>query len=75
MKLELKIRKLGNSLGVVLPKEAAALLNVGEGDSLYVTEAPGGFRLTATDPEFAKQMEMAEKGMRRYRNSLRELAK
>jgi len=75
MTLELKVRKLGNSLGLVLPKEAAAVLKVGEGDQLYITEAPGGFRLTAADPEFAKQMEVAEKGMRRYRNALRELAK
>jgi putative addiction module antidote len=75
MTLELKVRKLGNSLGLVLPKEAAAALNVGEGDQLYLTETPGGFRITAADPEFAKQMEVAEKGMRRYRNALRELAK
>jgi putative addiction module antidote len=75
MTLQLKVRKLGNSLGLVLPKEAAALLNVGEGDQLYITEAPGGFRLTAADPEFASQMKVAEKGMRRYRNALRELAK
>ena len=75
MTLELIVRKLGNSLGLVLPKEATALLNVEDGDHLYITEAPGGFRITAADPEFAKQMEVAEKGMRRYRNALRELAK
>jgi len=75
MTLKLKVRKLGNSLGLVLPKEAAAVLNVEEGDKLYITEAPGGFRITATDPEFAKQMELAEKGMRRYRNALRELGR
>jgi putative addiction module antidote len=75
MTLELKVRKLGNSLGVVLPKEATTILNVEEGDQLYITEAPGGFRITAASPEFAKQMEVAEKGMRRYRNALRELAK
>jgi putative addiction module antidote len=75
MTIELKVRKLGNSLGVVLPREAAAVLNVQEGDQLYITEAPGGFRLTAANPEFARQMEIAKKGMRRYRNALRELAK
>ena len=64
MTLQLKVRKLGNSLGVVLPKEAAAILNVEEGDQLYITEAPGGFRITAADPEFARQMAVAEKGMR-----------
>ena len=75
MTLELKVRKLGNSLGVVLPKEATTRLNVGEGDQLYITEAPGGFRLTAGDPEFAKQMAIAQKVMKRYRNTLHELAK
>ena len=75
MPIELQIRRVGNSFGLVLPKEALAQLNVGEGDQLYITEAPGGFRLTAADPGFAKQMEVAEKGMRRYRNALRELAK
>ena len=75
MTLELRIRRVGNSLGVVLPKEALAQLNVGDGDQIYITEAPGGFRLTAADPGFAKQMEVAEKGMRRYQNALRELAK
>ncbi len=75
MTLELKVRRVGNSLGVVLPKEALTRLNVDEGDQLYITEAPDGFRITAADPEFAKQMEVAEKGLRRYRNALRELAK
>lgn len=75
MTLELKVRKVGNSYGVVLPKEALSRLNVEEGDQLYLTESPDGFRITAADPEFAKQMEVAEKGMKRYRNALRELAK
>ena len=75
MTLELKIRRVGNSLGLVLPKEALAQLKVGDGDQLYITEAPGGYRITAANPDFAKQMEAAEKGMRRYRNALRELAK
>ena len=75
MTLELKVRKIGNSFGVVLPKEALARLNVEDGDQLYITDAPDGFRITAADPEFAKQMKIAEKGMKRYRNALRELAK
>ena len=75
MTLELKVRKVGNSLGVVLPKEALTRLNVDDGDRLYITEAPDGFRITAADPDFGKQMEVAEKGMKRYRNALRELAK
>jgi putative addiction module antidote len=75
MTLELKIRRVGNSLGVVLPKEALNRLNVSDGDQLYITEAPDGFRITAADPEFARQMAIAEKGMKRYRNALRELAR
>lgn len=73
--VKMTVRKIGNSLGVILPSEAATTLNVEEGDSLYLTESPEGFRLTPYNPEFAKQMEVAAKGMRKYRNALRELAK
>lgn len=76
MTVELKVRKLGNSLGMVLPKEAADKMNVAEGDKLYLTQSPeGGYRLTPEDPAFAAQMESARKLMKRYRNTLRELAK
>ncbi len=75
MTLELKLRKVGNSIGAVFSKEALARFNAKEGDSLFLTEAPDGFRITAGDPNFGKQMESAEKVMRRYRNTLRELAK
>jgi putative addiction module antidote len=76
MTLELKLRKVGNSIGVVLPKEALARLNAGEGDTLVFTEAPdGGFRVTPDKNDFAHQMAMAEGIANRYRNALRELAK
>lgn len=75
MASELKIRKIGNSLGVVLSKEALSHLNVGEGDTLTLTESQDGVRLTAANPEFAKTMEVFESLNRRYRNTLRELAK
>lgn len=75
MMVELKLRQVGNSVGTVIPKEALARLNVGEGDSLFLTETPDGFRVTAHDPNFDKVMKSAEKVMRRYRNTLRELAK
>ncbi|MEI6712575.1 MAG: AbrB/MazE/SpoVT family DNA-binding domain-containing protein [Verrucomicrobiota bacterium] len=75
MPLELKIRKVGNSLGVVLPKEALAKLNVEEGDTIILTEAQDGVRLTAANPEFAKSMSVFESLSRRYRDTLRELAK
>ncbi len=73
--LTLKVRKVGNSLGVTLPQEAASRLRVAEGDTLYLTEAPDGFRLTSYDPEFEEQMTVARRVMRKYRNALRELAK
>jgi putative addiction module antidote len=76
MTLELKLRKIGNSVGVVLPKEALAHLKAEEGDILSVTEATdGSLRLSAVNPEVARQMEVAQDIMRRYRHTLRELAK
>ncbi|MEO6788624.1 MAG: AbrB/MazE/SpoVT family DNA-binding domain-containing protein [Chthoniobacteraceae bacterium] len=75
MTMELKIRKVGNSLGIVLPKEAVAHLKVQEGDTLTLTEAQDGVRLTTTNPDFAKSMAVFESLNRRYRNTLRELAK
>jgi putative addiction module antidote len=75
MTLELKLRKVGNSLGAVFSKEALSRLNAKEGDSLYLTEAPDGFRITSADPDFGKQLESAQKIMHRYKNTLRELAK
>ncbi|HEU6436625.1 MAG: AbrB/MazE/SpoVT family DNA-binding domain-containing protein [Desulfovibrio sp.] len=71
-----KVRKVGNSLGMVLPKEAVARMNVREGDTIYLTEAPdGGFRLTPVNEEFAEQIGLADDIMREDRNILRELAK
>jgi len=75
MTVNVKIRKVGNSFGVVLPKEALAHLKVGEGDTLTLTEAQDGVRLTASNPEFDKTMATFESLNRRYRNALRELAK
>lgn len=74
--IHLKIRPVGNSLGVVLPKEMLSRLNVKEGDMLHLTEAPdGSMRITPYNPDFDAQMRLAEEGMARYRNTLRELAK
>jgi putative addiction module antidote len=73
--VKLTVRKVGNSLGVTLPAQAAQALHVKEGDPLYLTEAPGGFRLTPYDPDFAETMEAAEDFMSRYKNALRDLAK
>ena len=76
MTLELKLRKIGNSVGLVLPKAALAHLQAGEGDMLSVTQsADGALRLSAAKPEVARQLDVAQNIMRRYRNTLRELAK
>ena len=76
MPIELKVRKVGNSLGLVLPKEALAHLKVEEGQSLYLTESPdGSYRVATGDPAFQKSMEIFADISRRYRNTLRELAK
>ncbi len=75
MNKPLKITKIGNSAGIILPKEVLARLRVGPGDELYVSEAPDGIRLTASDSSFADKMEVAERIMREDRDILRELAK
>ena len=72
----LKVRKIGNALGVILPKNAIEQLHVEEGEVVYLTEsADGGYKITPYDPDFERQMKIAEKGMGKYRNALRELAK
>jgi putative addiction module antidote len=76
MVLELKLRKVGNSVGIVLPKEALAKLNATEGDVVTLTDdVDGSLRIKASDPEFSRQMSIAEDIIKRYRNALRELAK
>jgi putative addiction module antidote len=72
--MKLKITTVGNSAGVVLPKELLTRLRVGKGDELYVTELPDGIKLAPYDPEFARQMKVAEGVMRRRRTLLRKLA-
>lgn len=69
------IRKIGNSLGVVLPREVLAKLRVGEGDKLFLVESADGMRITPHDPEFERQMQVADEVMHEYRDVLRELAK
>ncbi|PIQ97153.1 MAG: AbrB/MazE/SpoVT family DNA-binding domain-containing protein [Nitrospinae bacterium CG11_big_fil_rev_8_21_14_0_20_56_8] len=73
--VNLKVRKIGNSLGVVLPREVLNRLHLGNGDKVFLTETPdGSYRVTPYDPEFEKQMKIAEEGMGHYRNTLRTLA-
>ena len=71
----LKLTAIGNSAGVVLPKEVLARLKLGKGDSVYLTESPDGYRLTPYDPEFERQMDAARRIMKKRRAVLRELAR
>ncbi len=73
--MELKLTKIGNSLGVILPKELLSNLNIDKGDALWVSEAQSGYRITPYDPEFGEQIEAAKQIMKKRRNVLRELAK
>lgn len=70
----LKIRQVGSSLGVILPKEVTGSLNVKEGDSLFLTEGTEGYRVIAHDPDFEATMKLARGTSRSYRSALRELA-
>lgn len=73
--LALKLTAVGNSVGLVLPKEALSRLKVGKGDTVYLTESPEGFKITPYDPAFERQMEAADRVMKTRRNALRALAK
>ena len=71
----LKLTQIGNSVGLILPKEMLAKLGVTKGDTLYAVETENGIRLTTADPEFESQMNVAREIMKRRRAVLRELAK
>jgi putative addiction module antidote len=70
-----KIRKVGNSLGVILTKDVVESLGVAEGDELYAVRSLEGIKLTPFDPDFAKAIESTRDYMRRHKNALHELAK
>jgi len=73
--MELKLRKVGNSVAVILPKHVRQKMGVKEDDAIYLTETPDGYRISPYDPEFARQMELARKVQAKHRDALRELAK
>lgn len=74
--VELKVRKFGNSLGVVLPREVLNRLHASDGQALYLVEAPdGSYQLTPYDPAFAQKMSKADDIIDRYRNTLHVLSK
>ncbi len=70
----LKVRKVGNSLGVVLPREIVAKLGVESGDELFLIQTQSGYQITPYDPKFAEQVSAAEEIMKKRRNMLRKLA-
>lgn len=72
--MKLKVTTVGNSTGVILPKELLEKLRIAKGDSLYVTETPRGVELSPYDEEFSAQIEIAEAIMREDRDVLRKLA-
>jgi putative addiction module antidote len=70
----IKITTIGNSVGIVLPKETLGRLRAAKGDLLYITDTPDGIQLTAYDATFAEQMDAARVVMRKHRDVLRKLA-
>lgn len=73
--MELKVTKIGNSLGVILPRDLLGKLQLDKGDSIFLVDSPEGFRITPYDPQFAEQMEAARNLMRKRRNVINELSK
>lgn len=72
---QVRLRKIGNSVGIVIPADALARKKIGEGDVLILSDTPDGFRLDVYDQDVADQVEASRKVVARYRNTLRELAK
>jgi len=73
--VKLKVTTIGSSAGIILPKEVLTRLKLAKGDTVFLTEAPDGFRITPYNPEFEEDMSLARQVMRNRRNLLRELAK
>ena len=73
--MELKLRKVGNSVALIVPKQVRENMGVAEGNSVYLTETPDGYLISPYDPEFIRQMELARKLQSKHRDALHELAK
>jgi len=71
--LKVKVTAVGNSMGILLPKEVLNKMKVGKGDTLYLVENAEGFTITPYEQDFESQMEAAEKVLKKYRNAFREL--
>jgi putative addiction module antidote len=73
--MEIKLRKVGNSVAMIVPKQVRQKMGVEEGDVVYLTETPDGYRISPYDPEFSRQMKLARKVQAKHRAALHELAK
>jgi putative addiction module antidote len=71
----LKLTQIGNSIGVILPKEVIARLKVAKGDSIFITETPEGFAITPYDPAIDEQLSAGREFMHDYRDTFHQLAK
>jgi putative addiction module antidote len=71
----LKLTQIGNSIGVILPKEVLARLKLQKGDTLHVTETPDGLALTPYDPALEAQLALGREFMHEYRDTFHALAK
>lgn len=75
MHLALKLTQIGNSVGVILPKEALLRLRVEKGDTVFLTESPEGYQIVPHNPDVAAQVELGREFMREYRDTFHALAK
>jgi putative addiction module antidote len=75
MSSTVRVRKVGNSLGILLGKDVIEVLGVAEGDQLFAVRTPDGIRLTPFDPDFATAIESTRDYMKRHRDAMHELAK
>lgn len=75
MHFTLKLTQIGNSVGVVLPREALAALKLEKGDAVHLTQTPEGFQITPYDPTLAEQLELGRDFMREFRATFHALAK
>ena len=73
--MKLEIKKIGNSTGLILPKELLARLGLQQGDEVVVTDTPDGFKVSRAAADLERGMEIARKAMKTYRSALTELAK
>lgn len=71
----LKLTRIGNSVGVILPRDVLAHLKLDKGDTVFMTESPDGYRITPYDPTLAEQIELGREFMREFRDTFHELAK